>query len=470
MKKILVLNLPGLVVKSGSRWYNTTKKEGASLTYYPYPWFMGYATALLKKNGFNAVLRDTVAMEWSQKRTLDYINKFNPNYIVCEPTWISIDDDKKLLDSVNKNIKKIAVGNYATNYPFDCLNKIAVDYVAIGEYEFSLLDFFKADGKILPKNFVSQEKGEYQSPDLEDINKFPFPEREDTPLKYYNEPSCFGKNIVIVSSRGCRFNCNFCNVGCIYGKHQYRTRDPKNVADEMEYLKKNYEFDELYFDDDNMVARKEHIDSLCNEIIKRKLKVRWVCMGDARVDNETLTLLAKAGCSCYKFGLEHFDKEILAAIPKPLTKERSLEIIKKCRDLKMRSYANLIVGLPKSSWDKDLKMLKEVFAAKPDLIQISVAIPYPGTRFYQEAKEKGWLISEDPSFFDATGKSPVSYPDYSAEKIQEMFALGWKMWYRQVLTKQPKTLYFFVSSEIKRNGFFNTAKKSFFYFLKLLQR
>ena len=114
-------------------------------------------------------------------------------------------------------------------------------------------------------------------------------------------------------------------------------------------------------------------------------------------------------------------------------------------------------------------MIREVFEAKPDLIQISIAIPYPGTRFFATAKEKGWLISEDPGFFDATGKSPVSYPDYPAEKIQEVFALGWKMWYRQVLFHQPKTLYFFIASEIKRNGPGNTLKKIVFYFIKLLK-
>jgi radical SAM superfamily enzyme YgiQ (UPF0313 family) len=469
MIKILFLNLPGLVVKSGSRWYNTTKKGGASLTYYPYPWFMGYATSLLKKNGFEAILKDAVAMEWSVDKTLDYVKKIKPDYIVCEPTWISVKDDRRLLDSMDSGIKKIAVGNYATNYPLECLRDSGVDYVAVGEYEFSLLEFFKSDGITLPKNFVSEQKQSFQNPELEDINKLPYPERNDTSLRYYNEPSCYGKNIVMVSSRGCRFNCSFCNVGCIYGKHMYRMRDPKNIVDEMEYLKEKYKFDEVYFDDDNMVAQRDHINSICKEIIKRKLKIKWLCMGDGRVDNETLELLAKAGCRCYKFGLEHFDKEILEAIPKPLTKERSIEIIEKCRKLGIRSYVNLIVGLPKSSWEKDLKMLKEVFAVRPDLIQISVAIPYPGTRFYKTAKEEGWLISEDPSFFDATGKSPVSYPDYSAEKIQEMFNLGWKMWYRQVLTKQPKTLWFFVSSEIKRNGLINTAKKVLAYAVKMLK-
>ena len=110
MTKILILNLPGLVLKAGSRWYNTTKTGSANLRYYPYPWFMGYATSLLKHSGFDTVFKDTVAMEWSCKETLDYINQLQPKYIVCEPTWVSIQDDRKLLDAIDKDIIKIEVG------------------------------------------------------------------------------------------------------------------------------------------------------------------------------------------------------------------------------------------------------------------------------------------------------------------------------------------------------------------------
>jgi radical SAM superfamily enzyme YgiQ (UPF0313 family) len=466
MKKILILNLPGPVVKAGSRWYNKTKTDTASLKYYPYPWFMGYLTALLKKNKFKAKLVDSVALEWTQENTLSEVKKFKPNIIVCEPTWVSAKEDREILDKIDPKITKIAVGNYATNFPEKCLKEIGIDYVAIGEYEFSILKFLQTNKPQV--NFLSKRKRNYQYPELVNLDEFPFPERNDTPMSYYNEPSCFGRNIVIVASRGCRFKCSFCNVECIYGKHIYRIRDPKSVVDEIEYLLKNYCFDELYFDDDNMVARKDYVEDICREIIQRNIKVSWVCMGDGRVTDETLELLSKAGCKCYKFGLEHLDRVVLASIPKPLSKESSLHVIEKTKSLGMRSYVNLIVGLPGSSRKKDIKMLKEVFSAKPDLIQIAIATPYPGTKFNKDALENGWLKSTDPSYFDATGHSPISYPNYSSDEIEYVFRLGWQMWYRQVLTRQPSTLLFFVASEVKRNGIISTLKKSVSYLIKLI--
>ena len=465
--KILILNLPGLVLKAGSRWYNTTKTGSASLRYYPYPWFMGYATSLMKSKGFEAKLIDACAMEWSEQKTLDFINEYKPTHIVCEPTWVSVGDDKKLLSKVNKNIVKIAVGNYVTNYPLECLNKTNVDLAVAGEYEFPLLEYLN-NPKKLPRNFVSNDKKEYQMPELvTDLDIFPFPERDDTPPRYYNEPSCYGRNIVMTSSRGCRLRCSYCNVEYIYGKHVYRTRSAKNVVDEIEDLKKRFDFDEIYFDDDNMVAKKEHVDGICKEIIHRSLKVGFLCMGDGLVDDETLELLSKAGCKTYKFGLEHLDPDVLRAIPKPLKRERSLEIIKKTQRLGMKSYVNLIVGLPESTWEKDLQMLKDVYAAKPDLIQIAIATPYPGTMFYKKAQEQGWLLDKDIRKFDVTGSSAVSYPDYNAEKITEMFHLGWKMWYKHTFFHQPKTLWFFFTSEVRRNGLFNTLGKALAYLLKM---
>ena len=469
MPRILILNLPGPVLKSGSRWYNVGKRSIATLRYYPYPWFMGYATALLKKNHFEAVFKDAVAMEWGQEQTMNYVASFKPEFIVCEPTWVSVNDDKRFLQMVGDYITKIAVGNYVTNYPLECLDRAGVDYGVVGEWETSVLEFFQSGCSKLPKNFVSPSKTQYEIPDLvQNLDAFPFPERDDTPIDFYNEPSCFGKNVVMVSSRGCRLRCSFCNVECIYGRHTYRTRSAGNVVDEMEYLRDKYVFDEIYFDDDNMVASKRHIDGICREILARNVDVRWLCLGDGLVDDETLNLLAQAGCTTYKFGLEHLDDEVLRAIPKPLKKERLLEIIRTCKGLGMRSYVCLIVGLPRSSRDKDMKMIHEVIDADPDLIQIAIATPYPGTPFFDQARKNGWLISDDPKLFDATGRCAVSYPDYSADEIEETYRNGWRVWYRHVLLGKPTTLWFFCASEARRNGWMNTAKKGLAYLPKVL--
>jgi len=460
---ILFLNLPGNILKAGSRWYNVDKKGVRKniLRYYPYPWMMGYAVSLLKKHGFDVIFKDAIALGFSKEKTKEYIYELKPSYIICEPTWVSLNEDCEFLKSIKiDNVKKIAVGNCSTNYPYLCIEK-GFDYAVVGEYEYSLLEFFMNKEQKLPTNFVTKQKRHFNYyPLVENLDLFPFPERDDTPIEYYNEPSCHGLNLVMVSSRGCRLRCNFCNVESIYGKHKYRTRSPQNVVDEIEYLKSKYNFDEIYFDDDNMVSRKEHPIGICKEIVKRNINVRWLCMGDGLVDDEVLEWLAEAGCVSYKFGLEHLDEDVLRLIPKPLNANHMKHIIKKTKQLGMRAYVNVMIGLPGSTYKKDLEMVKRVLDMEPDVLQFSIATPYPGTLFYKQAKEKGYLVSD---IFDATGEAAVSYPNYSKEEITDMFNLALKMWYKRVVFKQPKSLAFYFKSEIKREGLFPTIVKSIHY-------
>ena len=468
MKNIPILNLPGPVLKAGSRWYNTVNSD-ALIRYYPYPWFMGYLSSLLKVNNFDVDFKDAVAMQWSNEKSKSYVESINPKYLICEPTWVSSVTDQVFLSSLDPNIIKIAVGNFATNFPDRCLN-VGVDYVVIGEYEFSILEFLKSESKYLPVNFFSQSKKEYRFPELvNDLDIFPFPDRDGTPIRFFNEPSSFGVNVIMVSSRGCRLRCEFCNVESLYGKHSYRMRSAKNVVDEMEYLKNHYQFDEVYFDDDNMAANKKHLIEICQEIVTRKINIPWLCMGDGLIDDETLDWLAKAGCRTYKFGLEHFDPAVLQAIPKPLRPERMKAIIAKCKALGMRVYVNLIVGLPQSTREKDMAMIREVISLRPNMLQFGIATPYPGTVFNRKAHENGWLNVEDVTKYDVTGGSVVSYPDYSADEINEVYFQGKQMWYRHVLLHQPATALFYIRSELKREGVIMSIKKFVKYLLRALQ-
>ena len=55
-------------------------------------------------------------------------------------------------------------------------------------------------------------------------------------------------------------------------------RDPIEVVKEMEFLWNEYKPDELYFDDDNFAISEEHVKGICNEILRRKLKINWNCV------------------------------------------------------------------------------------------------------------------------------------------------------------------------------------------------
>jgi len=469
MYKILLLNLPGPVFKAGTRWPSKIKFRKAQIRYYPYPWFMGYATALLKKEGFTTKLIDAIAMEWSVEKTKKYIEAWRPTHIVCEPTAVSLKEDIDFLNQLPRKITKIAVGQFATSVPLKCIQG-GFDWAVIGEYEFSLLEFFQGKEKSIPKNFVSANKAVGQMPDLmTNLDLFPWPERNDTPIQYYNEPSCYGRNVVMISSRGCRLNCSYCTINNFYGQKVIRTRSAENVVDEMEYLKNNYRFDEIYFDDDNITAKAGHLELICDEIIRRKLKVSWVCMGDGLIPLASIDKLARAGCTMYKFGVEHFDPEVLKAIPKPLNFQKVYDIVTRCKRNKIKTHLTFMVGLPHSTFKKDINMVKQVIQINPTAVQFAIATPYPGTRFYEEAKKDHWLLKNNLSIYDASGSAAISYPDYSHSEINQMYCLAWQIWRRHVIFSQPLTSLFFLMGNLKREGLIKTITIAYSYLQEAIQ-
>ena len=468
---ILILNLPGPVLKAGSRWYNKDKAKTRKniLRYYPYPWFMGYATALLKKHGFEVTFKDAIALEWNENQARNYINSLKPEYIICEPTWVSLDDDVKFLNSLDLNAVRIAVGNCATNFPYLCIEK-GFDYAVVGEYEFSLLEFFKNEGKQLPVNFVSRQKKQYAYyPLVENLDLFPFPERDDTPIEYYNEPSCYGRNVVMVSSRGCRLKCNFCNVECIYGRHIYRTRSPQNVVDEMEWIKENMpEVKEIFVEDDTMTVDKNRMLEICKLIKERKLDIVWSTNARTDIPLHVLKEMKEAGCRMLIVGYESGNQQILNNIKKGITLEQAEQFTRDAKAVGIKIFGCFMIGLPGDTKETIRQTIKWAKHLKPDMIQIEQIVPFPGTEFYEWAKAKGYVKTEDPdAWLDETGQLGflIDYPHLSAEELKKM---------RDKLTLEfytdPRQMIRILLNNLHPSEFIRLTKASIDYFTYLLKK
>ncbi|WP_442891794.1 B12-binding domain-containing radical SAM protein [Dissulfurispira sp.] len=108
---------------------------------------------------------------------------------------------------------------------------------------------------------------------------------------------------VILTSRGCPFDCIFCSNRLLTGK-KYRMHSIERVCSEIENLIKNYGVTQLFVQDDNFAVNKERAKSLCREMIRRELhkKISW--WAEARVDcvdEELLFLMAQANCKIISY-------------------------------------------------------------------------------------------------------------------------------------------------------------------------
>ncbi|MFH0928962.1 MAG: radical SAM protein [Candidatus Aenigmatarchaeota archaeon] len=458
--KILVLNPPGPYCRAGSRWPH--KRASNGLKYNPFPFFIAYATSTLLKAGYEADIKDCIALEWDRRELLNYTSSFNPDLIVMETSAPSYYYDIETLKRLKVRGRKIvAVGSHASATSKEHIRD-GFDYVIIGEYEISLLKLVQhLDGKVkrMPRSVYHKKNQRVSySKLIDDLDSLPWPPWNLMPMKAYNDPFCFGKNVAVMSSRGCIHNCSFCTIALFYGRPGCRLRDPVKVCDEISYLVEKYKPDDIYFEDDSITIFKKHIIAMCKEYKKRKFGVPFSCMGDCAVDNKTLKIMAEAGCRAFKFGVESFDPKVLKMIPKHITIKDVKRVVKRCKELGIKTHPTFVLGLPGETLESARNTVNEAFKLDTDTLQFSTATPYPGTRLYKMAEENGWLSKKGWKFFDGSGEVVISYPEFTSKEIMDIYKNAWVRWERRLVFKKPGTLYQHLYGKYRREGAIPTLR------------
>ncbi|MDD5614259.1 MAG: radical SAM protein [Candidatus Omnitrophica bacterium] len=237
---------------------------------------------------------------------------------------------------------------------------------------------------------------------IDNLDSLPFPSRLIPGFKrYYTPASSGGLMTTMITSRGCPYDCKFCNV-----QRKYRVRSIGNVVDEME-LCSRLGCNEIFFIDDTFNVTADRVIGLSEEILKRGLKIKWGFK--ARCDNidiKMLTIAEKAGCFRIHYGIETGLDSGLSSINKKLTLDAAVSAFINTRKLGVRATAYFIIGCPheKSAFDI-METIDFACRLKADFAVFSLLSPYPDTEFYREGVEKGVI---DRRLWDDFIKNPVS--------------------------------------------------------------
>ena len=107
--KVLLLNSPWInneneyCVKAGTRWAAIRKKD-RSMPYFPFPYFLASTTAVLKKAGFDAHIKDAVAEEMTRQECIDYVTNLKPDVLVIEAFTPSIYEDISFIKEAKEKL------------------------------------------------------------------------------------------------------------------------------------------------------------------------------------------------------------------------------------------------------------------------------------------------------------------------------------------------------------------------------
>lgn len=306
----------------------------------------------------------------------------------------------KAVKEVNENIITIAGGPHPSSLGLSFLNEFPhVDISVVGEGEFSFLEIVDGvdlkeikgicyDGHVNDYRALATNLDHIPLSNLsliEDINK-------------YIGISGNGHSMFIMASRGCPFNCTFCNKSVFGNKVRFRT--PTKIIEEIKWLNEQYGISEIYFQDDTFNLNRKWTEEILNLIIDNKLNTGITYLAPFRaneklVDERLLQLAKEANFVCIFYGVESGNQEMLNRMQKALTINEIKRAFVLTHKHGIKTIASFIIGLPgetSETFKDTLNLWREL---KPSYSGFTLATPFPNTEFERIVRSKGHLFCVD---------------------------------------------------------------------------
>jgi radical SAM superfamily enzyme YgiQ (UPF0313 family) len=192
------------------------------------------------------------------------------------------------------------------------------------------------------------------------------------------------------------------------------------VVDEIERLYNERGVRAILFRDQVFTMDWEKTGRLCDEILRRGLRIQWVV--ETRLDRVNVALLQKmkdAGCVRIHYGLESGDPKLFRRVGKDGAEGRMEQLIENflaTERIGIHPHMFVLIGLLGESWQTVGRTIETVRRIKPLTLQVAIVTPYPGTALYEEAKAKGLIATGD--FSKYTGfQAVMRTEDLSAEDL-----------------------------------------------------
>ncbi|MBN1360828.1 MAG: DUF4070 domain-containing protein [Sedimentisphaerales bacterium] len=288
-----------------------------------------------------------------------------------------------------------------------------VDHLVLGEAEV-----------ILPEFLRDLEAGRaahlYRAEGWADLKRTPAPLWELADVNRYGV-------LPIQYSRGCPFDCEFCDVTTLFG-HEVRTKTVEQVLDELDRLHALGWRREVFFVDDNFIShrsrlKRELLPALIAWMERHRYPFSFYTQASINLadDEELMKLMGEAGFECVFVGIETLSDATFAECNKVQNKGRDLATcIRKIQQFGMQVQAGFILGFdsdPPTIFDDLIEFIQ---ASGVVTAMVGLLRPPRGTRLYERLAREGRLL--EPTGHDNTDGSLNFVP---AMKSEDLIA-GWR--------------------------------------------
>jgi hopanoid C-3 methylase len=224
-------------------------------------------------------------------------------------------------------------------------------------------------------------------------------------------------------SRGCPWDCTFCSAWTFYGR-SYRTKTPERAVEEIEQIQEPG----LFILDDVAFIQAEHGMAIGEAIARKGVQKRYWLETRADVllrNKEVFELWSRIGLKIMFIGIEAIDEEGLKKFRKRVSSVKNFEALEFARGMGIKVAINIIAD---PDWDRErFRVIREWCLEIPEVVNISVNTPYPGTETWSTEGRK--LATRDYRLFDiqhAVLPTKMPLPEFYAELVRTQQVLNRK--------------------------------------------
>ena len=403
--------------------------------------------------GISVSILDLTLEALKDNNIRDAINKKlkneDPKIVGIRANEICFIDQYKEISSLVKNynpdIMLIIGGVAATGYDTDLLSDKNINFIVRGEGELTFLELCTSilnNKKLNGLNGISfiSNKEYIRNPDREllDLSTLKLPTRDIYPLKELYKLN--GGIDLVYTSRGCPFNCSFCNAPSFW-KHKWRGRKPEDIVDEL-LLIQEQGAKIVHIHDVNFGVNIKWVKKICELIRDNGLELYWDCQ--LRVDQlkkQTLKTLYTGNCRSAFIGIESASQASLDGSNKNYSTRSLINALNRSKQDGIHIDGGYVVGLPDDNLDS-LQATKNLAITlfEKDLVETPIYflfIPWKGSHVGDNPEKFGIKIENyDVRYWHGfTAKPVASTKTVDAKTVYSFWEKGWSE-IREILSKK----------------------------------
>ena len=395
---------------------------------YPvYPLGMATVASALVNRGHEVYQFDFLVSNKSIDQLHETLVDFNPDFVgislrnidaadsLSSDIWY-LNEAKMLVERIREiTAVPIIIGGSAFSImPEEILEYLRADHGIAGEGErafSSLIDFLK-EGRSAPRILDGRD---YPL----SMGEMCFPLIEKELIRFYIERSGL---MSIQTKRGCPHKCIYCTYPSLEGK-QFRTREPRAVADHIERMKSRYNVDTFCFTDSVFNDTSENYLEVAEELLRQEIGIRWSAFFRPKeIGRKELKLLKRSGLYAMEVGTDASSDDTLRGLNKEFSFSDVIDFTRMSIDEEIPCCHFIIFGGPNETEETVKKGLENINELGNCLVVVFSGIRIlPGTDLHTLTLQEGMITEKTPMLKPSYYFSPGIKPEIMNETIQKAF-------------------------------------------------